>query len=139
MTFKEWQAVITLVSEVLVVGWLVLNPVPDATVVAVATRLMWAIGVLIVFNIVVNIAVVIAISVARQREFKDDPADERDKSVIARSARNAQFVLSFAVVLTLLGLALGVDPVIGAYALFAALMLSGVADNVSKLIYYRTG
>jgi hypothetical protein len=143
MTFKQWQAVITLVSQVLIAGWLVRDatrhPVLDATVAATATKLMWAMAALIVINIVVNIAIVVAISIAQRKEFKDEKADERDKAVIAKSGRNAQYVLSVAALGTLLMLALGADPVIGAYALFGAMMLAGATDAVSKLIYYRIG
>ncbi len=57
----------------------------------------------------------------------------------AKSARNAYYALSFGGLGTLLMLALGADPVNGAYVLFFALMLAGAADSVSKLIYYRIG
>ena len=143
MTFKQWQAVISLTAQVLITGWLVSEamrqPVPDATVAAAATKLMWAMLALIVLNIVLNIIIAIAVSVARGEALKDERADERDKAVNTKSAHNAYFVLSVAALATLLMLALGVAPVVGAYALFGAMMLAGAADAVSKLIYYRFG
>ncbi len=141
MSFKQWQAVITLLSEVPVILWLWTRSSSDPveTVAEAATRLLWAMGVLIGFNIVVSIAVVIAISIAQGKEFKDERADERDRGVNARSGRNAHFVLSVSGLGILIGLASGVDPITAAYLLFAALMLSAAADSVSKLVYYRVG
>lgn len=143
MTFKQRQALIALAVQVLIAGWLVSdaarNPVLDANVTATATKLMWAKLAIVVVNIVVNIIIVIVVSAVRGQEFKDERADERDSAVNAKSARNAYYALSFAGLGTLLMLALGADPVIGAYVLFLALMLAGAADSVSKLIYYRIG
>ena len=41
--------------------------------------------------------------------------------------------------LTLLAVAFGIDPILAIYGLFAAPMLGGVTDAVSRLVYYRIG
>ena len=143
MTFKQWQAVVALAVQGLIAGWLVIDatrsPVLDPTVAATATKLMWAMLAIVGVNIVGNVIVAIVVSVARGEALKDERADERDKAVTAMSGRNAYFVLALAGLGTLLMLALGVGPVIGAYALFGAMLLAGEADSVSKPIYYHVG
>jgi hypothetical protein len=141
MSFKEWTAVIMLVGQVVITAWLVNDWMgsPPETVQAAATTLIWAIVYMVVFNIVAAIVMAILISIARREEFKDEAADERDKVIATKSMRNAYFATSIAGVVTLLMLALGVDPVLAAYALFGAMMLGGTADAVSQLVYYRLG
>jgi hypothetical protein len=143
MTYKEWVAVVQVVSAAAVGIWLLvdyLGPgIGEGTVASVAMRLLWAIGAVIVFNIVVTIVVSIAVSIARREEFKDERADERDRSIAALSARNGYIVTSIAAAAGLVGLAFGADPVLGAYMLFGAPMLGGVVDALSQLVYYRIG
>jgi hypothetical protein len=81
----------------------------------------------------------ILVSIARREEFKDERADERDQAVGLRGMRNAYFVASIAGVVTLFCLAFGVNPGGAAYALFGGLMLAGVVDAASRLVYYRIG
>ncbi len=143
MTYKEWVAVVQVVSAAAVALWLLadyLGPgIGDGTVASVAMRLVWAIGAVIVFNIVVTILVAIFVSIVRREELKDEQADERDRSVIARGAPNGYVVTSIAAAAGLVGLAFGADPVLGAYMLFGAPMLGGVIDALSQLVYYRIG
>jgi hypothetical protein len=142
MTFKEWTAVIQLAGLVVIGGWLASDFVAgagDSSVAAVATRLVWAIGAVIVFNIVVTIVMAILVSIARGEEFKDERADERDVLVAAKGSRNAYAVVSLGAAAGLLLLAFGFDPRFGAYALFVAPMLGGAVDAVSRLVYYRIG
>jgi small-conductance mechanosensitive channel len=143
MTYKEWVAVIQLVGLAVLMGWLgyeVMNGgLRDGTVAVVAAKLAWAVLAIIVFNIVATIVVTIIVSIVQRQALKDEKDDERDQAIIARSSRNAYFVTSLSAGACLVLLALGVDPVLGAYALFGAPMLGGAADAVSRLVYYRIG
>ena len=141
MSFKEWDAVIMIASGVVVSAWVlvqaVTDPAPDLT--AVAMRLVWAIGATIVVNIVAIIVTTILVSIARREEFKDEKADERDRAIGAKAMRNAYFVASITGLVCLLMLAFGVEPALAIYALFGGLMLAGVLDAASRLLYYRLG
>lgn len=143
MSFKEWTAVGQLVGQVLIVGWLVWDALNGGAtgldINAIAVRLCWAIVAMIVLNIVLTIVSVIVGSIIAGRELKDEKADERDIAIDARSSRNAYYVTSGAAALSLLALALGADPTFAVYALFAAPMLGGTTDAVSRLVYYRIG
>jgi len=143
MSFKEWEAAIQIASALVVTIWLVADAtgpgIGDGTVASVAMRLLWAIGAVIVFNIVVIIVVAIFVSIARREEFKDEKADERDRAINASSSRNGYIVTSLGALAGLIGLAFGIDPVLGAYTLFGAPMLGGVVAAASQLYYYRVG
>ena len=143
MTYKEWVAAVQVVSAIAVGLWLLADyfgpGIGDGHVASVAMRLLWAIGAVIVFNIVVIIVVSIAVSIARREEFKDEKADERDRSVAALSMGNGYIMTSIVAAAGLIGLAFGADPVLGAYVLFGAPLLGGVVDALSRLVYYRIG
>ena len=142
MSFKEWTAVVQIVGVILILGWVVLDALGGGALQplqAVATKLAWAIGAVIVFNIAAIIVVAILVSIARREELKDEKADERDKSVAARSSRNGYMVCSIGAAAALIMVAFGLDPVIAIYALFVAPMLGGATDAVSQLVYYRLG
>lgn len=143
MSFKEWTAVGQLVVQVLVVGWLVLDVMGGGaaglTITDVAVRLCWAIVAMIGLNIALTILSVIVGSIVAGEELKDEKADERDIRIDAFSGRNGGYVTSSVAGLSLLALALGVDPILAVYALFAAPMLGGTTDAVSRLVYYRIG
>lgn len=141
MTFKEWNAVIMIAGAAIIGAWVIFeattNPAVGAA--AIAGRLVWAIGFNIILNIVLVIALAIGVSIARREEFKDERADERDRSVNARSMRNGYFVASIAGLVCLVVFAMGADPGLALYTLFGGLMLAGVADAASRLVYYRLG
>lgn len=141
MSHKEMIAGIQLVGQALVAAWLVwdlLNGgLVGATVAGVAIKLLWAIGAVIVFTIIATIVMTIAVSVARREEFKDEPADERDLLIEARSQRWSAYITSIVAALALFPLALGADPVWAVYALFAAPMIGGTVNAAYQLYYYR--
>ena len=141
MTFKEWNAVIMIAVSVVVAVWVAFEAItnPAIGVAAVAARLVWAIVFNIVLNIVAIIVMSIVVSVARREEFKDERADERDVAVGAKAMRNGYFLASIAGLICLILLATGTDPGLAIYALFGGLMLAGVADAASRLLYYRVG
>jgi hypothetical protein len=143
MSFKEWTAVVQVVGVVVICGWLVNDVMATGLatggVAGVAMKLVWAIGGAIVFNIVGLIIVAILVSIAQGKELKDERADERDKAVAARSSRNGYALASSFAGLSLLALAFGADPILAVYALFAAPLLGGATDAVSRLVYYRIG
>jgi formate/nitrite transporter FocA (FNT family) len=143
MTFKEWSAMSMLAGQALVTAWLVDDAMRAGalgrSVAQVSRTLMWATAAMVAFNIVATIVVAILVSIVRREELKDEAADERDRAVQTRSMRNAYIALSTGAACSLLLLALGLDPVVAAYALFTALMLAGATDSASQLYYYRFG
>lgn len=141
MTFKEMSAAVMLLGVVVVSAWVLREALgdPGATLQAVATRLCWAIGALIVFNIVAIIIFAILVSIAQGREIQDERADERDHAVGAKAMRNAYVVASLAGLASLIVWALGYEATTGAYALYGGLMLAGAVDGASRLVYYRIG
>lgn len=140
MTFKEMNAVVMLLSTIVISAWVVMGALgdPDATVSEVAVRLCWAMLASVAFNIVAVIVFTILLSIAQGQELKDERADERDHSVSARSMRNAYAVASVGGAGGIVLWALGFDFTVGVYVLFAGLMLAGATDAVSRLYYYRT-
>jgi hypothetical protein len=143
MSFKQWNAVIMLATEMAITAWLVwdtaLHPMPEPSPAAVAARLLWVGLVMILLNIGTVIVMAIAGSIVTRKEFKDEAADERDRAVYAKSMRNAYFVVSVGGIATLLLLAFGYDPVIATYSVFIGGMLAGAAGSISQLYYYRFG
>lgn len=141
MTYKEWEAVVQIAGAAVIGAWVLFEAVtsPASSVAEVAARLLWAILFVVLFNIAAIIVITILVSIARREEFKDEKADERDKAVGSKGMRNAYLVASIAGVASLFPLALGYDPVVTAYVLFGGLMLAGVADAASRLVYYRIG
>jgi hypothetical protein len=143
MTMKQWNAVIQLVGLVVVGAWLVLDGLgsgaSSSDFAAVAMKLVWAIGAVIAFNILGTIVTVIVVSIVTRSELKDEKSDERDAIIDAKSMRNGGAVTSILAALSLLALAFGVAPVFAVYALFAAPVLGGATDAVSRLVYYRIG
>jgi hypothetical protein len=143
MSFKELTAVIEIAGAAAITAWLLYeatnNPLPAGDLTALAMRLVIAIGLVIVFNIIVTIVMTIVVSIIQRAELKDEKDDERDRSVATRGGRNGYVVTSILAVGALLWLAFGAEHAIAAYALFAAPMFGGVADAVSRLVYYRLG
>jgi len=141
MSYKEWEAVVSVIAAIVIGAWVIFEALtnPPATVAAVAGRLLWAILYGVLFNIAAMIVTTILVSAARRAEFKDEAADERDKAVGMKGMRNGYVVASIAGIASLFYLAFGADPSVAAYVLFGGLMLAGVVDSVSRLIYYRIG
>lgn len=141
MSFKEWEAAVNIIAAIVIGAWVIFEAAtsPVGSVAAVAGRLLWAILYVVIFNIAAMIVVSILVSIARREEFKDERADERDKLVGMRGMRNGYFVASIAGVISLFYLAFGANPADAAYALFGGLMLAGVVDAASRLVYYRIG
>jgi hypothetical protein len=100
---------------------------------------VWAIGFTVLFNIVAVIGMTIAVSIARRQEFRDERADERDRSIAAKSMRNAYFVGSVTGLAALLIFASAADPSLAIYMLFAGMLLAGAVDAASRLVYYWIG
>ena len=141
MTYKEWEAVVNVLGAVVVGSWVALEALanPATTVAEVAARLLWAILFVVLFNIAAMIVVAILVSIARRAEFEDEPADERDAAIGMKGLRNGYIIASIAGAGSLFPLALGYEPSVAAYLLFGGLMLAGVVDAVSRLVYYRIG
>lgn len=141
MSFKEMLAAVQLLTQVLVTGWLIYDGVTGGfvgiTVSQAAIKLLWVIGAVIAFSIVATIIATILVSMVRREEFKDEPADERDGLIEARSQRWSGYATSIIAALGLIPLALGADPVWAVYALFGAPMVGGTINAAAQLIYYR--
>lgn len=141
MSHKEMVAGIQLVGQVLIAAWLVWDlangGLVKATVMGVAIKLLWAIGVVIVFSIVATIGATIVVSIQRREEFSDEPADERDVLIEAKSQKWSAYVTSSLAALALIPLALGADPLVAVYALFGAPMVGATVNAGLQLFYYR--
>jgi hypothetical protein len=141
MTFKEMMAGVQLLGVAVVVGWLgwdALNGGTDGTSVEIAIKLLWAVGGLVVFNIVGTIIATILVSIIQRAELRDEPSDERDHIVSARSQRNSSVITSIIAALALIPLAMGADANLAIYALFLAPVAGGTVNALSELYYYRT-
>jgi hypothetical protein len=143
MSLREWTAIVQLVGGAVILGWLLIDFTSAAAVSTpadIAWRLIWAVGAIIAFNIVALILVHIAVAIARGgEEMRDEPADERDLAIAARSGQLGYVVVSSLAALALVPLALGVDPVLVVYALFLAPLLGGLVHAASQLVLYRIG
>lgn len=141
MTFKEMSAAVMLLGVVVISVWVLRDALgaPEASLPEVATRLCWAIGASIVFNIVAIIVFAILVSIAQGREITDEAADERDHAVGAKAMRNAYVVASVAGLAALIVWAMGWEVTTGVYVLYGGLMLAGGVDAASRLVYYRIG
>ncbi|HEV7345833.1 MAG TPA: hypothetical protein VGN60_09420 [Devosia sp.] len=141
MSHKEMTAGVQLAGQVLVAAWLfwdlLAGGLAGATVTGVAIKLLWVIGAVIVFTIVATIVMTIVFSIARGEAFEDEPADERDLLIEAKSQKWSSYVTSSLAALALVPLALGADPVLAAYALFGAPMIGGTIHAIYQLYYYR--
>ena len=141
MTYKELNAAVMILCGAGVAAWVawqaVMVPAPDLE--SVAWRLLYAIGLNIIINIVLMVLATIVVSVSRREELKDERADERDQAITDRSMRNAYFAVSVGGLAVIVLLAMGQGPIVAAYALFAALMVGGLIDPISRLVYYRVG
>jgi hypothetical protein len=141
MTYKELNAVMMIVSGAGIAAWVAWQAVNDSApdLVSVAWRLLYAIGFTILVNIVLIIVATIVVSIARREEFKDERADERDRAINDRSMRNSYFALSVGGLAVIVAMALGQGPIVAAYGLFAVLLVGGLIDPISRLVYYRIG
>lgn len=141
MTYKELNAAVMILSGAGIAAWVawqaVNDPAPD--LVSVAWRLLYAIGFTILINIACMIIATIAVSIARREELKDERADERDRAINDRSMRNSYFALSVGGLGVIVAMALGQGPIVAAYGLFAVLLIGGLIDPISRLVYYRIG
>ena len=142
MSFKELTAWVQIIGAIVVGGWLIndgLNGGFASTfpLSAIAMKLLWAIGAVIVFNIAGIIVATILVSIAQGAELKDEKADERDRSISDQSSRNGYVVTSLLAAVALGAMAFGAEPVIAVAALFVAPMVGGVVSAASQLVYYR--
>ena len=142
MTFKEMMAGVQIVGVVAVGGWLAWDVAGGgalgADAAAIAVKLLWAVGAMIAFNIVGTIIATIVISIIQRSELRDEPSDERDDAISAKSQRNSAIATSILAALALIPLAMGADVNLAVYALFVAPVVGGTINAMSELYYYRT-
>jgi hypothetical protein len=143
MTFKDLTAIAQLLTGAAAIWWLGQDAanggLVGATAASTAQKLLWVIGAVILANIVVTIIGAILVSIAQREELKDEKDDERDRLIQAKSQRDGYFAASVLGALALIPLAMGVDPLLAVYGLFAAPMAGGLVSAVSQLVYYRIG
>lgn len=142
MTFKEMMAGVQLIGVAVVGGWLAWDAgsggAAGLSIADTAVKLLWAVGAMIVFNVVGTILGTILVSIAQRAVLQDEPSDERDLVIEAKSLRNGGIATSIAAALSLVPLALGVDGAFAVYALFVAPVIGGTVNAVFQLYYYRT-
>ena len=141
MTFKEMMAGVQLLGVAVVGGWLAwdaINGGAAGSTADIAIKLLWAVGAMIAFTIVGTILGTILISIVQRAELRDEPADERDHLVSAKSQRNSSIATSIVAATALIPLAMGADAGFAVYALFAAPVVGGTINALSELYYYRT-
>jgi len=141
MTSKEMMAWVQLLGVAVVGGWLgwdALNGGAVGSTAEIAQKLLWAVGAMIGLNIVGAIIGTILVSIAQREELKDEPADERDHLVSAKSQRNSAIATSILAALALIPLAMGAGVNLAVYALFVAPVVGGTINAASELYYYRT-
>lgn len=142
MTFKELSAGVQIVGVVVVGGWLAWDVaqggLAEMQASDIAIKLLWAVGVMVVFNVAGGVLATIIVSMVQGEELKDEPADERDMAIEARSLKNGGIATSVVAALALIPLAMGFDPKWAVYALFVAPVIGGTVNAVFQLYYYRT-
>ena len=99
--------------------------------------MLWAIGYSILFNIVVVIVGVIAVSIVQREAVKDERADERDRLIDGRANTLGYIGLSIGVLVVLILLANGLAGNLVPYWLFGIAMLAGASSSLAKLVLYR--
>lgn len=142
MSYKQWNAVIMVISALVISTWVGLGLAsdgPPADASAGAWQVLWAILYVIVFNVVASVVVTVVVSIVQREELRDEAGDERDLAVNARSMRNGYAVLSVATAGVIAALAFGLDTVLVPHALFGISMLAGGVFAASQLVYYRIG
>lgn len=142
MSFKEMMAGVQIVGVFVVAAWLAWDAASGGLsgigTAGVAIKLLWAVGGLVVFNIVGTIIATILVSIVQREVIKDEPADERDMAIEAKSLRNGGIATSIAAALSLIPLAMGAEANFAVYALFIAPVLGGAVNAAFQLYYYRT-
>ena len=143
MTQKELEALVMVLSTVVISGWVwwdaTTNGMP-ADVSGAAWKMVWAVGYSILFNIIAVILGHILFAIfTGGRNITDEKTDERDRLINGKAMRNGYFVLSIGVLGVLIWQALGLDAVLAPYVLFGISMLAGAVFAGSQLIYYRLG
>lgn len=143
MTMKELVAWVAMIVQAMIAVWVFWELPgglgPEVTAADVAIRVLWGVGAMVVLTVVATVIAAIGVSIAQQEEISDDRTDERDRSIAARSARNAHLATSLGLIGTVIALAMGLAPPLAVYMLFAAMLAGGTADSVSQLVYYRVG
>lgn len=143
MTFKELNAVVSLLGSIIAGIWLANDLMAagglEADVSAAAVKLLWVIGFLVIFNVVGMILAVILASILRGEEVKDEATDERDRLVSAKALGNGYLVTSIGMLGTLFAFAFGWEATPAVHILFGGALLAGAVEAGSRLVYYRIG
>lgn len=140
MNGKELTAWIQIIGGIAVLAWLAFKVAGEGfgTPATLATTLLWAIGAMIVINIVGIIVAAILVSIVRREELRDEPADERDDAHDARASRIGYAASGIVAAGALIPVALGADPVWAVAALFLAPLAGGLVHAVTLIALYRT-
>jgi len=140
MSMKEISAAVMVLSAIVISAWVgndLLSNGPAGETSAAAWEMLWAIGYVIVLNIVATIVGVILVSIAQRREVKDEATDERDRLINGKAMFAGYFVMSVGVLGVLVWQALGLAPNWVPYALFGVSMLAGGLYAAFQLVLYR--
>lgn len=140
MNTKQISAVVMVLGAVLISGWVAVdmgNGGVPASPSDAAWKMLWAIGYVIVFNIIAVIIGAIVVAIFQRGEPPIDQTDERDRLINSRSMVTGYFVLSIGVLGVLIVQALGLPANLVPYALFGISMLAGASFAAAQLVLYR--
>lgn len=92
----------------------------------------------IVANILITIAFIIYYRITEKEE-EPSIADERDKLIALKGARNASYTFSIGVVLSMVALVVNLPLYVMFIGIVAAGLLSSVVDDLTQFLLYRRG
>jgi len=98
-----------------------------------------AIGVLFVQVVLAMIAIQVVVHIALVVHRRPEPADERDRQVAVRGARNAYYVLMTGTWAAITAAALSLGAFWFAHAALLAVVVAELTRCASQLVYYRRG
>ncbi len=148
MSYEEKNTVVSLMSTFLVFGYYIINvlrmyqegsPNPTAVYSLWATVIVLTILVSIIASILTHITTSIIHAIRTGEEDEDFMEDERDKFIQLKGTRNAYYVFSGGVLLSMLTMVMNVPVLVMFNLLMFSAMLSSVMGDISRLYFYRRG
>ncbi len=147
MTYKEKQITITLVANLLLLGFYFLSlsqiAQDDQLTLHNAVSLWATVIVLgIIVNIVAGILGQIIMSIIEAVRTHEEPSyveDERDEMISLKGKRNSYHVFGIGVFLSMLSLAIGQPALVMFNLLIFTAFMAEIVGDLSQLFFYRRG
>lgn len=147
MSYQEKRSIMALISNILIFGIYsvyIYHLHLDGDIDLVSNFSHWGlvfvilIPISIIANIIIHIIFHIIIKIAND---EDDPGitDERDKMIELRATRNSHYILMIGFLLSMGALAMEMPVYVMFMILIGSGFVSSIADEISKLVYYRRG